>query len=59
MDIPIWIWVAFVGFVLGMLALDLVVFHRDAHEVKFKEAAIWSMVWIGLALAFNVGLYFW
>ena len=59
MDIPIWIWVAFVGFVLGMLALDLGVFHRDAHEVKFKEAAIWSVVWIGLALAFNVGLYFW
>lgn len=42
-----------------MLALDLGVFHRRPHEVKFREAAAWSAVWVGLALAFNVGLYFW
>ena len=41
-----------------MLALDLGVFHRDAHEVKFKEALTWSAIWISLALLFNVGLYF-
>ncbi|WP_051382965.1 TerC family protein [Gloeobacter kilaueensis] len=42
-----------------MLALDLGVFHRKAHAVSFKEALGWSGVWIGLALAFNAGLYFW
>ncbi len=56
--ISIWIWVGFLGFVLAMLALDLGVFHKDAHEVKIKEALIWSAIWIGLALLFNLGLYF-
>lgn len=56
--IPIWIWGAFLAFVLGMLALDLGVFHRHAHVVKIKEALVWSAVWIGLALLFNVGVYF-
>lgn len=55
----IWIWVGFNLFVLAMLALDLGVFHRKAHAVSFKEALGWSGVWIGLALAFNAGLYFW
>jgi tellurite resistance protein TerC len=41
-----------------MLVLDLGVFHRHAHVVSVKEATIWSAVWIGLALLFNVGLYF-
>ncbi|MDZ7363762.1 MAG: TerC family protein [candidate division KSB1 bacterium] len=53
------IWIGFNVFVLAMLALDLGVFHRKAHEVKIKEALIWSAVWIALALAFNVGVYFW
>jgi tellurite resistance protein TerC len=52
-------WIIFNIFVLGMLALDLGVFHRKAHEVKFKEAITWSIVWILLALAFNVLVYFW
>jgi tellurite resistance protein TerC len=46
-------------FVLGMLALDLGVFHRRAHTVSFREATTWSVVWIVLSLGFNVGLYFW
>lgn len=50
------LWVGFVVFVLGMLALDLGVFHRKAHVVGFKEAATWSAVWIGLALLFNLGI---
>lgn len=58
MDNMLWLWVGFNVFVLGMLALDLGVFHRDAHEVSIKEAAIWSVVWISLAMTFNVGLYF-
>ena len=54
-----WMWILFNIFVLGMLALDLGVFHRKAHEIKFKEAIIWSIVWILLALVFNVLVYFW
>jgi tellurite resistance protein TerC len=42
-----------------MLALDLGVFHRKAHEVKVREALIWTAVWIGLALVFNAGVYVW
>ncbi|MCC6169814.1 MAG: TerC family protein [Caldilineaceae bacterium] len=53
----IWFWVIFNAFVLGMLILDLGVFHRHAHAVTVKEAAIWSVVWISLALLFNYGLY--
>jgi tellurite resistance protein TerC len=41
------------GVVLTMLALDLGVFHRQAHVVGVREAAIWSVVWVSLALAFN------
>jgi tellurite resistance protein TerC len=52
------LWVGFNLFVLGMLALDLGVFHRKAHAVSIKEASIWSMVWVILALVFNAGLYF-
>jgi tellurite resistance protein TerC len=52
-------WVLFNIFVLAMLALDLGVFHRKAHEVKIKEALIWSAVWIALALLFNLGVYYW
>ncbi len=53
----IWLWVGFNIFVLAMLALDLGVFHRKAHAVSLKEASIWSVVWITLAMVFNVGLY--
>ena len=52
-----WLYAAFTGGVLLLLALDLGVFHRDAHEVGFREAAAWSTVWIALALAFGVVLY--
>ena len=40
------LWIAFNVFVLGMLALDLGIFHRKAHAVSIKEASIWSAVWI-------------
>lgn len=52
-----WLYLAFIGAVLVLLALDLGVFHRDGHEVRFREAAGWSAVWVSLALTFNVGLY--
>ncbi len=51
-------WSIFGVIVLVLLALDLGVFHRKAHEVKMKEALIWSAVWITVALLFNVGVYF-
>jgi tellurite resistance protein TerC len=51
-------WILFNVFVLLMLALDLGIFNRKAHEVKMKEALIWSGVWIVLALTFNLWLYF-
>ncbi len=52
-------WILFNLFVLAMLALDLGVFHRRAHTVKFREALAWSATWIALAAAFAVLLYFW
>lgn len=53
----IYVWVVFLLFVFLMLALDLGVFHSKSHEVKIKEALIWSFVWITLALVFNYGIY--
>src|SRR5882724_3052997 len=53
----IWFWVGFVGFVLAMLSLDLGVFHRTPHVVRPKEAAIWTAVWVALALVFAGGLF--
>ena len=52
------LWIVFNAFVLGMLALDLLVFHRKAHAVSLREALSWSAVWIALALIFNVGIYY-
>ena len=52
-----WFYSAFLFFILMMLAIDLGIFHRKAHEVSFKEAAAWSIVWVSLALAFNFLLY--
>ena len=52
-----WLYAAFVGAVLALLALDLGVFHRDAHRVRFREAAAWCATWVALALLFNAALY--
>jgi tellurite resistance protein TerC len=52
-----WLYATFTGAVLALLALDLGVFHRDSHEVSFREAAGWCGVWVTLALLFNLGLY--
>jgi tellurite resistance protein TerC len=59
METNVWIYVGFTAFVLGTLALDLGVFHRQAHVVKPKEAGMWVAVWMTLALAFAGVLYFW
>lgn len=59
MDLSLWVWAAFLGGVLLMLALDLGVFHRHAHAVSVKEAALWSALWIALSLLFGGGVWLW
>jgi tellurite resistance protein TerC len=54
----IFIWLGFNLFVLALLAIDLGVFHRKAHSVSIKEATAWSIVWVSLAMIFNLGIYF-
>jgi tellurite resistance protein TerC len=54
----IWVWVGFGLFILLMLSIDLGLFNRKAHKTTYREAAIWSGVWVALALAFS-GLVFW
>ncbi len=54
-----WIfWLAFLGFVALMLVLDLGVFNRRAHVVRFKEAILWTGIWVALAFAFAVLVYY-
>jgi len=52
------LWIGFCVFLIAMLTLDLGVFHKESHVVSFKEAMIWSSVWIGLALIFNGGVFY-
>ena len=51
------LWGGFIAFVLAMLALDLGVFHRKAHEVSLREAGVWSAIWVSLALLFGLAVY--
>ncbi|HET7292229.1 MAG TPA: TerC/Alx family metal homeostasis membrane protein [Vicinamibacteria bacterium] len=53
-----WFYLAFTALVILLLLLDLGIFHREAHKVSMREAAGWSVVWVSLALAFNVAFYF-
>jgi tellurite resistance protein TerC len=53
----LWFWVLFNAFVLAMLALDLGLFHRRSHTVRAREAALWSALWVCLALLFNAAIY--
>lgn len=52
-----WFYAGFTAFVLAMLAVDLGVFHRQAHVVSFRESLAWSLVWVALALSFNYLFY--
>lgn len=52
-----WAYIAFLGLVIAFLALDLGVFHREAHEVTFREAMIWSVIWIACGLGFSGAVY--
>jgi tellurite resistance protein TerC len=57
-EITPWHWAGFVLCVLCFLALDLGVFHRQSHVVKFKEALGWSILWVTLSMLFALGLIF-
>jgi tellurite resistance protein TerC len=57
-DMKIWAYAGFIGLVLLFLALDLGVFHREAHEVSMKEAATWSVIWLTCGVAFSGFVYF-
>ena len=59
MNIEIAMWLGFTLFVIVMLVVDLGVFHRSAHVVTLKESLVWCAVWIGLAVVFNLGIYYW
>jgi tellurite resistance protein TerC len=52
-----WFYAGFTALVLAMLAVDLGVFHRDAHVVSFKESLAWTGIWISVAALFNYGFY--
>lgn len=57
MNTEIWLWIGFNVFVLAMLALDLGVFHRKSHSVTFRESIVWTVVWVALAMVFNLGVW--
>ena len=57
MDVPLYVWAATLGVIGAMLALDLLVFHRDAHEVSMREAALTSAMWVALGVLFGVGVW--
>jgi tellurite resistance protein TerC len=59
MGVDLWVWAAFVGLILLLLTLDLFVFHREAHEVSFREATKFSVFWIVLGLAFGGLIFVW
>jgi tellurite resistance protein TerC len=58
-DVPLWVWGALVAVLATMLIADLLLVHRTAHVITFKEAAIESAVWISIGLAFTVVLLVW
>ena len=55
-DVALWHWLAFGVFVVGLLVLDLFVFHRQSREPTLRESAIWSAGYIAIALLFGVGV---
>ncbi|MGY1792378.1 TerC family protein [Geodermatophilus sp. SYSU D00525] len=56
MDVPSWVWLAVLGVIVGMLAVDLFA-HRRAHVIGVREAAVWSGVWVTLGIAFGAWVW--
>jgi len=59
MDTPMWLWFVTVLGITFLVVMDFVAVSRKPHDVKFKEAALWSIFYIGVAVAFGVGLIVW
>ena len=57
MDVSLWVWGGVLAIILAALAVDLFVFHRDAHEVSIREAATTSAIWIALGVSFGIGVW--
>ena len=57
-DVPLWAWGALLAFIVLLLVVDLVVFHKEAHEINTKEAAIESVIWISIGLSFTFVIWF-
>ena len=57
LDIAAWQWLALVGFIAVLLIVDLLLVHRRPHEIRFKEAAVESSVWISIGIAFTGVVY--
>ena len=58
MNVPLWLWGAVIGIIFVVLVIDLVA-HRDAHVIKVREAAAWSIAWVALGVGFGVWLWWW
>ena len=58
MGVSIYFWIGFHIFIFLMLALDLGVFHKHSHKVPVKEAVIWTLVWVTLAMLFCGFIFF-
>jgi tellurite resistance protein TerC len=52
------VWLIFAAVIAVMFILDLWVFNRKSHEIGFREALTWTLVWVGLAFAFNAGVWY-
>ena len=56
MDVPILVWIALIVGILVMLGIDLLL-HRDAHEIRLKEAAVWSAIWVAIGVAVGAAIW--
>jgi tellurite resistance protein TerC len=52
-----WLWAGSIGLIVSLLLFDVLVVHRRPHAVQFREAAIWTVVWISLGLLFNAMIF--
>jgi tellurite resistance protein TerC len=59
LSVDIWVWPAFIAFIFAMIAADLLIFHREAHEVSVREALAWSVVWTVAGVGFAGVIYAW
>jgi tellurite resistance protein TerC len=59
LDVEAWHWAVLLGLIIALLLIDLLVFHREAHEVSTKEAAVESAVWISIGVGFSLVVLWW